>query len=821
MLNRFQKIFFLVSLLIFNVGIIFSQTTKIRGKIIDASTNEPLPFVNISFKGTQIGTITDFNGDYFLETRTPSDSLIFSYLGFKPKTFGVQKMRYQELNVKMESDNINLGEVIVLPGENPAHILLDKIITNKEINDPDRLTSYQYEVYSKIEIDVNNLDEEYKNQRVFKNFQFIFDYVDTSAITGKSYLPVFISETLSDYYFNRNPRGEKEEIKASKISGLTNESVSQLTGNLYQNINIYNNYINIFEKGFISPVANFGKAYYKYYLVDSMYLDNQWCYQISFKPKRKQEPTFTGDFWVHDTTFAIKKVQVRIAKDANINLVNDLVASYEYERVNNLVWFMKKENIFVDFNLSDKQVGFFGKKTTSYKNIVIEPKLKDDIFKLSQNIILDDSIYHKSDEFWRVARHEEISKKEEAIYTMVDSIREVPVFKTFTDLIMMFYTGYKVFGNFEFGPYYTMYSFNDLEGNRFRLGGRTSNAFSTKIMFDGFLAYGTKDQKFKYGGGFVYLFSVLPKNGFGASYKYDVEQLGQSQNAFMEDNILSSVLRRNPNNKLSMVSQIDCHYEKEWFQGFSNKISFSHRTLTPTRFISFDKIVSNETVSIENLTTSELTLSTHFAYKEKILTGKFERTSLGTKYPVLNLHLTAGIKDFFGSDYHYEKINFNIRHWFNVNPFGYFKYLVDVGKIFGNIPYPLLQLHEGNETYAFDEYSFNMMNYYEFVSDQYISLDMEHHFEGFFLNHFPLLRKLKWREVVSTKILYGTLRDENRNILIFPEPLDGLSKPYMEAGVGIENILKLIRIDALWRLSYLDNPDIPKFGIRAGLQFTF
>lgn len=821
-----MRILFIIIGLLLAQLMSYSQATlitKIRGKVIDSATKETLPYVNITFRNTKIGTITDFKGEYFIETKTPSDSLIFSFIGYRNKSFAVQKNKFQELNVELQSNDIELQEVVIKPGRNPALILLDSIVAHKDDNNPNKIDSYQYEVYSKIELDVNNIDSSYKSQRVFKKFQFIFDYIDTNAITGKNYLPVFISETLSDYFYNKNPKGEKEIIKANRISGLNNESVSQLTGNLYQNVNIYNNFINIFEKGFVSPVNNSGNIYYKYYLIDSMYIDNQWCYQISFKPRRKQEPTFTGDFWVHDTTFAIKKVQVRIAEDANINFLNDMVVTHEYERVNNKVWFLKKEEIFVDFNISDKQVGFFGHKTTTYKDIVLNQPKDPEIFNIAKTVQFTDDAMKKDEAFWKTARHDTLTPREEAIYSMVDSIKKVPIFKSALNLVMLFVTGYKIIKKVEFGPYYTFYSFNNLEGSRIRIGARTSNDFSTKFMPQAYIAYGFKDEKFKYGGGFLYLFNNLPREGFGVFYKNDVEQIGQSQNAFLEDNILSSALRRSPNNKLTKVQEIKLQYEKEWFQGFSNTIYLKHRIIHPTFNIDF--LTPDSTVRFDNITTAEIKLNTRFAYKEKVLTGKFERMSLGTKYPILNLNIIGGIKDVFGSDYNYLKINFHLHHWFNINPIGWLSYDFEVGKIWGNLPFPLLQLHEGNETYAFDPYAYNLMNYYEFASDQYASVNLEHHFEGFFLNHFPLLRKLKWREIVEWKGVYGSLRSDHSKIMAFPSVLskDGFSYPYMEAGVGIENIFKIFRIDALWRLSYLgvEHTNVSPFGIRGQIQFIF
>lgn len=809
------------------VGVAISlhgQTTKVRGKISDASTGEPLPFVNVSFRNSTIGTITDFNGTFFLETRTPTDSLIVSYIGYQRKALRIQKNTYQDLAIKLEPDNIKLAEVVVVPGENPAHIILKNIIKNKADNNPAKFDSYQYEVYNKMELDVNNIDEDFKEQKVFKHFQFIFDYIDTSVVTGKNYLPVFITETLSDYYYQGKPKKAKEVIKASQMSGVQNDNITQYTGQMYLEVNIYDNTLWLFTKEFISPISNFGLLYYKYYLIDSAFINNNWCYQISFKPKRKQELTFTGDFWVHDTTFAIKKIQMRIADDANINFVNDMVASFEFERIDNKNWFPAKNTLFVDFNITDQTTGFFGHKTTSYKNVKINILYPEKFFSENtsqETINLEDALKNDS-EFWKTARHEELTKKEEDIYQMVDSIKEVPVFKTFVDLVTMFVSGYWVRGNFEFGPYYTFYSFNAVEGNRVRIGGRTSNKFSTRIMYFGHVAYGDQDNKLKGGIGTMYMLNKAPRKVLYVHLMHDIEQLGQSQNAFMQDNILSSLLRREYNYKLTMVNQAKAYYEHEWFRGFQNRLTLKGMRVFSTDSVPFEQIKNlTDTIPFDHVTSTEITLNTRVAYNERIVAGEFDRVSMGTDWPIFNLDLTMGVKGILMSRYEYYKVHASIEHMFNIAPIGYLRYIVDAGKYWGRAPYPFLQLHEGNETYAFDDYAFNMMNYYEFVSDQYASLYLEHHWDGFIFNKVPLFRKLKWREVVSGKALIGNVSDKAKDVMLFPYALQGLSEPYYEAGVGVENILKLFRVDAMWRLSYLDNPNIPKFGIRAKLQIQF
>lgn len=778
-----------------------------------------MPFVNVSFVGTTIGTVTDFDGNFFLETRTPGDSLSVSYLGYFPKRVAVKKGVFQELNFSLEPESFSLEAVVVKPGENPAHKILRNIIKNKNRNNTDNLDSYSYESYNKIEVDLNNVDENMKNKKIFKQFQFIFDYVDTNAVTGKAYLPIFISEAISDYHFQRRPKVEREIIKATKISGVKNESVAQFTGKIYQKVNVYDNYINVFDQGLVSPIADAGLLYYKYYLIDSAYIGNKWCYQVSFKPRRRQEPTFTGDFWVNDTTWAIVKTQVRIASDVNINFVNDLVATAEYKLLNDTLWFPDKLTLFVDFNLTDKTTGFFGHKTTVYNNVKVNTPLPQSLEAVNEPVVVRDSAMQKSNDYWQTARPFELTEKEAGIYSMVDSVQQVPMYKTFIDIVNMFVNYYYVVGKFEIGPYYKTYSFNEIEGNRFRVSGRTSNAFSTRLMISGFAAYGDKDNRFKYGLGGLYMINKSPREAVSIDYKSDIEQLGQSPNALTEDNILTSILRRNPNYKLSLVKEFTLSYQKEWITGFSNSITFNHKVVFPTEYIPFTQV--SDGAMLPRITNAMLTINTRWQKDERFVAGEFERVSLGSPYPELNFNVSGGLKGVLNSDYDFLKLHFNYYHKFNINPFGYARLILDAGKIFGKVPYPMLQLHEGNETYAFDRYAFNMMNYYEFASDQYVSVFFEHHFQGFFLNRIPLMRRLKWREVAAGKFLVGSISDENKNVLEFPLGLNEVSEPYYEVSVGVENIFKVFRVDAMWRLSHLENPDIEKFGVRVGLQIIF
>ncbi len=802
----------------------FSQKTIVKGVVKDAKTGESLPFVNVVFQGSKIGTTTDIDGKYYLETYYPSDSLICSFVGYQKASRKINRDISQVVNFNLTPGSFSLQEVEIVANKkdvNPAHLILDKVIENKTINNKEKLAAYDYEVYNKIEFDVNNIHKELGDNKIMKPFEFVFDNIDTTD--EKPFLPFFITETMSRFYFKKNPENHKEIIKATKVSGLENESVSQFLGDMYQNVNIYDNYLYVFQQSFVSPISNFGKFTYNYYLVDSAFIDNYWCYKLSFSPKRKAEPTFDGHLWISDTTYAVKRVEASISEGTNINFINQFKVIQEFSEVEKEVWMLTKDQLIVDFQVSEKAMGFYGRKIATYRDFHINEPQSEGFYEIGDDIIVEDSAVHRGDEFWNEHRHQKLSTSEEVIYNMVDTLKEIPRFNTYIDIITLLVSGYYVAGPVEIGPYFTFYSFNPIEGNRFRFGGRTSNDFSTRFMPEAYIAYGSRDRKFKYGAGFQFFLTKKPRQKIKFMYRNDLEQLGQGINAWRTDNIVASVFRRNPAIQLNGFEEYRVNYSREWFQGFSNELSFNRRNLwSVSDSLQFQTLANDGSpVDQPSVTFSEISILTRFAYKEKYVAGEFERVSLGTKYPTLQLKYSMGVKDLFDGEYNYHRLVLNVRDKIWLAPIGFTNVIVEAGKIWGNAPFPVLELHNGNETFAYDPTAFNLMNFYEFVSDEYASLSLTHHFNGLFFNRVPLFRKLKFRELASFKGVVGNLDPANRDVMLFPTGLGELTKPYAEAGFGIENIAKVLRVDAWWRLAYLDNPDISKFGVRALLQVRF
>jgi Family of unknown function (DUF5686)/CarboxypepD_reg-like domain len=821
-LYNMKQICLYLLLLFFIVNHVSSQTI-VTGKVFDADTKEPVAFANIVFKGTSIGTTADLEGNFTLKTDKPVDSLLFAYIGYDKKVVAVKKGQSQTINMAMTAAGVALQEVVIRPGENPAHKYIKKVIANKYKNDRKELNAYSYEAYNKIEFDINNIPKDLKNKKAFKPVKFIFDNVDSTNSNEKPYLPIFMIESLSELYAQK-PGQMKEVIKASKTTGFENASISQILGDMYLNLNLYDNNITVLNKIFTSPISDNAIPFYKFYLEDSIYEDGHRLFHIRFKQRRPGELVFEGNMWIADSTWGIKRIEMSIAKDANINFINALNVIQEYKLVDS-TWFIHRDKLVIDFAIKKNSPGIYGRKTSSYKSISTNLVKEKKFFESSSGIDVQDSATKRDETFWKKYRHDSLSKNEKKIYAMMDTVQNLPVYRTWLDLVTIFVTGYKTYGNFELGPLFTFVSFNTLEGPRLRFGGRTSNAFSKIIELNGYGAYGFKDEQFKFGLGFKMVLGKKPWQLVGFDYKSDIEVLGQSDNQFATDNFFAALGRRLPLRSLIRGTRTTAWYEKDFFPGFTTRFTFLNKQYErPSDVDLFSYTQPDGKIGEKTkLTTTEFQVNFRYARGEKYVESAFQRSRLGSKSPVVNLQLVKSLPKVYGAEYDYTKIVVNVNDRINFNTIlGYGNFNLEAGKYWGNVPYPFMELHAGNGTVFYDFKAYNMQNFFEFISDQYAQLWYTHHFDGILFNKIPLIKKLKWREVASFKTVVGTVNKSNKDLIVFPERLYDLSKgPYYEAGIGLENIFKIIRLDAVWRLNYLNNPDITKFKVGISVQLQF
>ena len=811
-----------------------AQQKILQGTVRDAQTQERLPFAAVQFTGTTTGTSTDANGDYhFTLPAFPSDSLLVRVIGYDISRAAVDpKKDTQTLNFELTRREYSLNEFVIHAGVDPALILLKKIIRHKPYNNTDRLNSYRYEVYNKLEVDADRFKKEkFENSKLFKPFAFIFDNIDSTS-EDKPFLPLFLTETLSDYYFQKEPKKTKEIIHASRTSGLNNKSITQFLGSMYQNINVYDNFIPVFDKSFVSPISNVAAAYYNYNIVDTQFIDNHQCFHVTFKPKRKSENVFFGDFWVSDTSFAIQKMNMQVSRDANINFVNRISLVQEFKPLGDSLWFLVKDKFVADFTpIGKKSIGAIGRKTTTYTNIVVNDTAATNIFNEKQykanNIYVLPGAEEKKDSFWLSHRHEELSRNEKAIYAMVDTLQKMPLFQKYSNIIEFITLGTRKFGPLEIGPYYYWFSANNLEKYRVRFDLGTTPQLFKDLYLNGYLAYGFGDHQFKGKIAGLWLLHRHPRMYLYGSYTHDLDNGIANNDQISTDNIFTLAIRKpGVPQKFVMIDEKRLEFYKEWFSGFSGHLSLVHKQFNPYAPLPQKSYFEGGSKQYEPLTDMQADLQLRFAWREKFLEGNYYRLSLGSPYPIVALDFTAGMKGVLQSSYQYQKLSLSVSDQISVAPLGHLSYNIFGGKIYGTLPYLILQVHPGNELYYYDPYAFNMMNRYEFLSDQWAGFNIEHEIGGGIFNYIPGIRKLKFRQFWTAKGLIGQLSDANKALNFesgYPfKTLEG--HPYLELGTGVENILHFLRVDFIWRVAPKPLPGEPlqrRFGVFGSFRLQF
>jgi len=830
--HPFLKYCFATALCFLSLPQGFAQTYSISGKVTDAISREPIPFASVFLQGKSIGTNSDFEGNYTLQVNVLSDTLVVTSIGYQAAKKPLKNFPAQTVNFILERAEISLQEILIRPTEDPAVVMFRKIIKNKERNSNNKLKNYSYEAYNKVELDLYDWNDKFQDRKVMRPFQFVFDRID-SITEDQPFLPVFLSESLSDYYYRSEPQTEEREVVyASKQSGIENESFSQFLGSMYQEVSVYDNWPSLFYKSFVSPVNDNGLAYYKYSLVDSGFIDGVYCYQMTFAPKTQSAFTFVGDMWIADSSYALKQVSMEASKHVNINFIDKMSFFQQFELVNDSLWMLSKDKLVIRFKMTENMLGFIGRKTASYKDIQVDRTDMEQFFTTRTDIVVDEKAFEKQDSFWNEKRHEELTLNETGVYEMVDSLKNTRAFKNWLDVVNMVLTGYYDAGWIELGPIASAISFNDVENVRFRFGFRTSNEFSKRFRIGAYGAYGTADKRFKWGADAIFMIAKDPRQMVGVEYSRDLDLKATSAAQFGQDNFLTGLIRRNVPQRLSYVKQGAVFYEKEWKVGYSNRITLRHRDIVPESAFDFKYLEDTENGRLDTVTsfiTAEASFRLRFAYREKFVTGDFDRVSLGTRYPTLIAAYTLGVKSIFGSDYNYHKIEVALNYNFPINPIGTFNVTLVAGKTFGTLPFLLLNVLPGNETFFYNRFAFNLMNRFEFVTDMYAALHVRHHFEGYFFNKIPWVRKLKLREIIFANAVIGTMSATNKKANELNYKANELNyyfyvpfpKPYVEVGFGIENIFKLFEVDFMWRLTYRGNPYAPAWLPMFGMKLEF
>ena len=828
-LRRFRPCLFFLFLL----PITASAQTVVKGKVTDAHSGDPIPFANIIFKGTTIGTATDFDGNFIVRTTSAVDSLVVSYMGYTTRTKKVAPGISQVMNFQLEEVVTALQEIVFEAGENPAFEILRNVMRSKSSNDKRKLTAYEYDTYTKIEVDVDNMSDKFRQRKMIRKITQVLDSVDRIAgEDGKPILPVFISESVSKFYFRTNPQLRFEKILKSKINGIGIQDgtlVTQFVGSSFQEYNFYQNWLNILTKEFVSPIADGWRLYYNYDLTDSLFIGNDFCYRLDFFPKSPQDLAFTGTIWITKRDWALKQVDASVGKQANLNFIEKIRIQQELEPSSEGAWIPVKNRVLIDISeLTASSAGMLAKFYTSNKNVIVnEPK--NPSFYEGEILMEEDARMFEKEEYWDTLRHEPLSETEKNVYRMIDTLQSIPIVKTYTDIIKIAVNGYYTAGKINLGPYISFLSVNNIEGLRIQPGFKTNYDFSKKWVLGGSIGYGFEDERIKYSAFVQKILSRERWTTASFSAKSDLGRVGVDEESLADSYLFLAAQRFGVFRRGYYFDESRFNFQRELFRGLTQRVAFRYSSFRPVFDFGF-VMPEGENDTLTTYENAEVIVETRFARDELFIINDNERLSLGTsRWPEVILRYTHGFKGLAGSDFDYDKLRLSVHKRMRFGPMGV-GYITLTGEyVFSKLPYPLLALHLGNQTPFFAHVTYNLMDYGEFVSDRYAALHYSHHFEGLLLNRIPLMRKLKWRLVGTSNLILGGMSSMNK-ALIAEETDDGtqigfLSRgvPYIELGYGVENIFKFFRVDLIHRLTYLDknkNPDVRRFGVLFSFQFN-
>lgn len=848
MLNRIVWVIFFFFM---TLCVAFSQNMPIKGVITDSITGEKLAYVSILLEGTTIGTTTTDNGTFALNVPSKRSVLLISYLGYAEKRIDIIPGRTNNLKIQLAPSSISLHEVVIKPKkekytkkENPAVLFIRKAIEARENSDPKNHEFFSYNRYESIVLAINQYTP--KNTNPDSKFGFLSEFVDTVGFNN-TVLPLSEKEKYETVYYRKSPRAEKRIIQGLKANGIdemfTQDGMQQILNEVFREVDLFQNDIPLFLNRFVSPLSSIGPNFYKYYLLDTLEFNNQKCVDLGFVPFNSESFGFTGHLYITlDSTYFVQHAILNVPKDINLNFVNQMRIEQSFERREDGTRIITKDDISAVLSLTSEQKGIYARRLNFYTNYSFEAPSDLSVFEVLGSALTVKDASVKPDDFWQEARPVELNQKNQnRVATLMKRLREVPLFYVAEKVVSALVAGYipthidPKKSKFEFGPMNTMISSNAIEGTRLRLGGTTMTAFSKRFFLDGYVAYGTKDKEWKYDIIGEYSFvdkkefrKEFPVHSLRFEYLYDINQLGQHYLYTNKDNMFLA-FKRQKDDRATYLRNAELTYTREYYNNLSYKIILRNKKEYSTPYAEFNQLgVDGGITPLADYKMSELEIGFRYAPNEKFYESRNYRYPITFDAPVFSFSHIIARKGVLGSDYTYNRTDFAIQKRFWLSAFGYMDIIGKVGKVWNKVPYPLLILPNANLSYTIQPESYTNMNAIEFINDEYISWDFAYYANGLILNRIPLLKKLKLREVFSFRGLYGNLTDKNNpwkegeRLFAFPERSHIMGRdPYLEAGVGVENILKFFRLDYVWRMTYLDNPGIDKHGLRFSFVFKF
>jgi Family of unknown function (DUF5686)/CarboxypepD_reg-like domain len=817
------------------------------GKVIDSATRGPLQNVSITLKNSPGGTFTDTAGKFSMIVDKLTKRIIFSITGYHPRTFPLTDEPSQELTVLLSKSYTKLKDVVVNAKKgkyrnknNPAVELIRQVIANKSRNGPKAIPYTSYQEYEKTQMLTDGPWVRITQNFLLKKFKFFFENTDSTVVPGKRLNSIYLQEILSDNFYRKSPEKSKRIITAQKTVDygeyIDMKGIQGALHYLFNDINIYNNNISAFTKQFVSPISDFAPSFYMYYILDTIIENESRIVRLNFTPRNPEDLLFRGTLSITlDGNYAVTGVKLGVSKHVNMNYVRNFELTQNFEKGPEERYHLAESDMLASFSPFPRSPGLFGERKI-YISKLSDTVLSDHLFQGPAVDSLPASS-HQSGIFWSESRPVPLSQSQSQTYSNADSLLKMRSYRRLMDFATLYFVGYKSAGKFDVGPIQTFYTFNSVEGQRLQVGGRSNYKLSKRFYLDGYLGYGFKDESFKYKLSGSYSFNnrsvySYPFNYVQASYLHDLKNPGQ-EDVFSNGNTFLSSFSRGYNSNWLYSDIFRFSYVHEFGNHLSYILGTKYWRQQPAGSLAYVKEPFPQQLdTIPEITTGEISLTLRWAPNEQFFESKVARRNIANKYPIIIFQYSKGIKGLYGGEYSYDAFHLNIYKRIFTSPLGFSDVRLNAGYLSGTLPFPLLIIPSANRSYFYSETSFNLMNVEEFVVDHYAGLNIDHFFDGFFFNKIPLLKKLRLREVVAAKILYGGLRNENNpndntSQMLFPTTngvtstfaLNG--QPYVEASVGIYNIFSFIRLDLIKRFTYLNHPNVSNFGFLFSTNFSF
>ena len=820
---------------------------KISGVVVDAETGDTLLYPSASYKGHHVAVSGNAMGAYTIQ-RHNGWQLTFSAVGYKSKTVNVTASTPSVLNVKLKPDTKQLSEVVVMSKrgkysrkDNPAVELMRRVIEAKKKTDLENHDFLQYSKYQKITLAVNDIKPSDLDSGFFAKKQWLIDQIETSPFNHKLILPVSVDETVTQHIYRKDPKTEKSIIKGQSSTGVnqliqTGDILNVALKDVFTDVDIYDDYVRLLQYPFVSPIGKNAIGFYRYYIQDTVYVDRDLCYHLEFLPNNQQDFGFRGELYIlADSSLHVKRCDLTIPRRSDVNFVDNLHVSQQYTKLANGEWALTVDDMIVEMKLARAFGNFLVTRVTRLSDYAFD-EIPRQLFKGKAKERKEADAMMRDEAFWNQYRSVELTKSESSMDAFIHRIEQLKGFKYFIFAGKALIENFVETGDvnhpskFDIGPVNTMISKNFIDGYRFRLSGQTTANLNKHWFASGYIARGIDSKKTYYDGQLTYSFNKkeylpreFPKRTITFSSSYDVMAPSDKYMPTDKDNVFTAFKWTTVDKMMFYNRQkLAFEYEQEW--GLKT-LAYVKREV--------NEAAGNIEFGRQKLNTTELSLQLQLAPGRTYINTKQRRLPINLDAPVFGLGHTLGIKGFLGGDYRYNLTEASIYKRFWVGSWGKIDTYLKAGAQWNKVPFPLLIMPAATLSYIVEDGTFNLINNMEFLNDRYASLDVSWDLNGKILNRIPLLKKLKWREYIGVKCLWGDLTDKNNPMLPenvgdpelwqFPQGSYVMDpkRPYVELIAGVHNIFKLLHVEYVRRLNYKYLPTAHKDGIRFMVRMTF